>query len=601
MAPPNYDYIIIGGGTAGLVLAARLSEDENIQVLVLEAGQNQNEDPRVIMPAMWPTLLNTTSNWHFRTTPQDGLQGRDLAFPQGRVIGGSSAINGLTFTPPSKTNVEAWAALGNPGWDWASYSGSLSKAFTLFSPTAEVVTGNGPLSVSLPDTSDMSWPESWMSTLKALGHTPDDDIFSGKAFGSFTNPDSIQPTTRQRSHAGSAYLGPASARPNLTVITGAMVRRVLLENEPAGVVAKGVEYAKDGETVTIEARTEVIVSAGPINSPRILEQSGIGSSKLLGELGIPVLVDNPHVGENLQNHVICGMCYEVQDGEGTIDGLARQDPAALGAAMEAYGRQSGPFARSGTNAAAQLPVPGFATAEGKQDVEGLLKLLDSQVDETVTPAFAKAHADYLRTVLTTEGEASGYYMSLPGFAWFKPDGTMSTPPDGSEGYFTIALILSNPLSHGSVHISSASLSGEEKNVSVEPRFLSHPVDVEILARHLMYLETIVRTEPLASHLKKDGKRSPMAPEPGGFENLEQAKDYVRKTAIGAHHWVGSCSMMPKELGGVVDSELRVHGCRNLRVCDSSIIPITPRGNTQATVYGVAEHGASIIKASKQTA
>ncbi|TFB01903.1 hypothetical protein CCMA1212_006347 [Trichoderma ghanense] len=592
----SYDYIIVGGGTAGLVLAARLTEDSSKRVLVLEAGEDLTGDARLSVPAMWPTLLNTDADWKFKTVPQTntpasswdllltegltqpGLNDRSIAFPQGKVLGGSSAINGLSFTSSSKANVDAWSRLGNPGWDWASFSQSLARSYTLTSPSADV-TGSGPLQLSYPKDADNAWPGIWQQTLEGLGFPKSEDT-AKQACGPVFVPDTIHPASKTRSYAGNAYLEPARSRENLTVIPKAAVSRILFDKDGDAVTATGVEYTKDDDKTQTAAGKEIILTAGTINSPRLLELSGVGDAKRLEKLGIDVVVDNPNVGENLQNHPLCGLSFEARDDEKTMDGLARQDPAALQAAMAAYSQQLGPFASSGTNNAAQLPFPGIQTAEGKAEVEHLISKYIASADAGANAAFVEAQADFVRSILTSPDEASGYYISFPGYAAFNPDGTMAPPPAGTGKHFSIALLLAHPLSRGSVHITSAT------DVAIDPRYLSHPLDIEILARHLGFVESIAGAQPLASHLKAVEQRNAA---------VDQAKEYLRRTAVGAHHFTGTCSMMPEALGGVVDARLRVYGVSNLRVADASIIPLTPRANPQATVYGVAEHAAAIIK------
>ncbi|KAI3545775.1 GMC oxidoreductase [Colletotrichum filicis] len=574
----KYDFIIVGGGVAGLVVATRLSEIPDVQVLVLEAGEDQTADPRVNIPALGPSLVKTPSDWQFRTVPQDGLGGREIAVPQGRLLGGSGALNGLSFTITTRSNVEAWASLGNPSWDWPTFNEASKKAYSIASSE-----GTGPLKLSLPDNVESFWPKIWQDTIRSLGFPDSCDPLSGQGVGSSLTPDTIDPETKQRSYAGSAYLQSAKSRSNLTVVTGALVEKIVFRLEAGEIVADGVQYTKDGETTTATAQKEVVLTAGTLNSPRILELSGVGNGELLRKFGIEVVLDNPHVGENLQNHVMVGASFEALPELDTMDGLIRQEPAAVGAAMEAYGKGTGPFSRSGTVATAQLPLP------AGEDVTQLLDKL-SGPKTSATPEFTKTLEGYVRSVLTSS-EPSGYYLSLPGFALFSGDGTMAAPPPGEEKYFTIALLLAHPLSRGSSHITSASL--ESPAVAIDPAYLSHPFDVEVLARHVQLLEKIAASEPLRSQLKPSGKRNPV----NALTDLEEAKEFVRKTAVGAHHFTGTCSMMPRELGGVVDEKLRVHGIRGLRVADASIVPITVRANPQATVYGIAERAADLIKSS----
>ena len=247
----------------------------------------------------------------------------------------------------------------------------------------------------------------------------------------------------------------------------------------------------------------------------------------------------------------------------------------------------GPFATSANNAYAQLPFPGIKTDAGRADAEDLVRstLGTGAPIAPATPAFAAAHEKFVQSVVSSATDVPIIYMSTNTFIPFDAADPTFRPPGR---HYAVALLLSHPLSRGSVHITDTD-AGTASGVAVDPHFLEHPQDAEVLARGLRFVEQqLVRAEPLASHLQEI---------PARFGDVESNKDYVRRTASGANHWVGSCAMMPREMGGVVDAKLRVHGCANLRVCDASVVPLVPRGNTQAVVYGVAEMAAKIIKES----
>ncbi|KAI6083927.1 hypothetical protein F4821DRAFT_243694 [Hypoxylon rubiginosum] len=513
------------------------------------------------------------------------------------MLGGSSAINTLIFTPVAKSNIDAWADLGNPGWDYTSFSKSLSKSYNLpHSPWG--TEGHGPLDISIP-AEDSGWPQAWKDSIAALGYPVSMNPFEGQYYGAVITPESVQPESKLRSFAGSAYLRPAIERTNLTIWTDAVVNRVvfdtsLVKNEDA--LATDVQFTRNGEIGTVSARKEVIISAGAYNSPKLLELSGIGDAKLLQSFGIEVVVDNPHVGENLQTHPYCTMVREATDDKDfpTIDDLFRQEQPAIAAAMEKYEKQkAGPFATSGIIGTAQLPLPSdFLTADGTSELDGIFKECSEKAElGKTTPAFAKAHESFVRSVLSSPTEASALYYSGAGYAMLGDEGGFITQPSGVRNWFTAATLLAHPLSRGSTHITSASPAA---SLAIDPKFFSHPFDVEILARHLQQLHAILHTEPLASHLVQNGQCLPSALD---FSNLNDVRDHIRRMAVAAHHHSGTCAMMPRELGGVVDSQLKVYGCRNLRVCDFSIAPLITRCNPQATVYGIAEHGAGIIKSS----
>ncbi|KAI5927646.1 putative GMC oxidoreductase [Camillea tinctor] len=584
-----FDIIIVGGGTAGPVLANRLSEDKNLQVLLLEAGEDLTADPRVNNPSGAAGLLAVPSstNWGFETTSQESLRGRKNIAPAGRLLGGSSTVNGFAFLPNSKASIDAWAGLGNPGWDWPSFSKSMGR-FGLASTAG--TENRSPLQLTIPE-EDSQWPSTWRDTLSKLGFPVCTNVFSGELLGSLMGPETIN-LKKKRSSAGTAYLNDSTrSRDNLKIRTDALVEKIICDKSEI-TTATAVQYrnTRDGALKIVEARKEIIISAGALNSPRLLELSGIGNPELLRKLGINPIIDNPHVGENLQNHPMCTLAFEALDEEGfeTLDQLFRKDPNAISAAQSAYQKGAGPLSKSNLNTLAQLPI---------QNTTDFTRILDDLIPKNqgeTERSLMKESEAFVRSILSSPSEASGCYMTGPGFMCFDGDGSLMAPPLGTEKYFTIAIHLAHPLSRGSVHVTSPSAPSSSSGLSIDPKYFTHPLDLEVLARHVQLAETIATSEPLSSHLKHGGKRGPGMPEAGGFSDIDKAKDYLINWSKGAHHWTGSCAMAPRELGGVVDHELRVYGCRNLRVCDASIIPIAPRSNPQGVIYGVAEHGAHII-------
>ncbi|KAI1120468.1 GMC oxidoreductase [Nemania abortiva] len=610
----TFDFVIVGGGTAGLVLAARLSQVPSVQVLVIEAGQDLTSDPRVTMPAMSQSLHGTPSNWRLKTVPQKSLDGRQFNVYGGRVLGGSSALNTFVFIPPSKNHVEAWCALGNPSWSWPSFSASMSSAYSA-PDTPWGSLGHGPLHVSFA-AEDTRWPAAWRETISNLGFPASMNPLSGEICGAHRDPETVHATEKLRSYAASAYLQPARSRGNLTVWTDTCAEKILFDRDSGGdgdPVAVGVQYMKGGSTVRgiVTARREVILSAGAIHSPRVLELSGVGNPELLQRLGIDVIVDSPHVGENLQNHVYVALTAQVipRDGFETLDALLQGDAAALAAAQDALARGRGPLTGVNTSGSAQMPLPFFSSSEaGERELNRLFSGSsgggqgqgEEEEEEAekglgkVMPAFIDAHEAFVRSILASSTEASAFYSMFPGYLAFDMKGN-ALPHPGDGLYVTFAVQLAHPLSRGSTHITatSSSPSSSAADVQVDPRYLSHAADVEVLARHVQQLvQQVKTTEPLTSLLVADGKTS--SHPHGDLSDFEGAKAFVRKACMSTHHFAGTCSQMPRDMGGVVDNEGRVYGCRNLRVCDLSIVPILPRCNTQATAYGLAEHMARMI-------
>lgn len=313
--PKTFDYIVVGGGTAGLVVASRLSEDPLVSVLVIEAGADKTQDPFVNTPGFMTALYGKDEyDWNFSSVPQPTLNDRIINQCRGKMLGGSSSLNFLLTLYPSKANIDTWAALGNEGWDFATLAPYFRKFATTHAPSANakefcamdgvydpvISQGeSGPLAVSFGDGFGPN-NAAWTAAFASLGLGPKTDPRSGASLGAFQNSAAIHPDTKTRSTSASAYLTPdVRARPNLTVLTETVVKRVLLEpvRGSADFVATGVEVrSADGHDKTFLAAGEVILAAGALQTPQILELSGVGQRELLEKHGIEVKVDSPSVG-----------------------------------------------------------------------------------------------------------------------------------------------------------------------------------------------------------------------------------------------------------------------------------------------------------------
>ncbi|KAJ0108186.1 hypothetical protein J7T55_000151 [Diaporthe amygdali] len=588
----GYDFMVVGGGTAGLVVASRLSESPEHRVLVLEAGSDHTEDPRVKTPIFYSALLGSEADWAFRSEPQ------------GKALGGSSALNAHVFVPPAKGLIDSWKTLGNEGWNWDSLKTHLSKSYT--SPTVDKANekalgidgwasrndaAEGPLQTSF--SGDLSHPirEVWADTFKANGHYMTEDPFLNGSVGSFSCLATIDPVKKERSYSTTAYYNPIKERRNLQVLTKSHVGKILTQKDGGSTKAIGVQYTHDGELKTILASKEVIIAAGAFQSPKLLELSGIGNAELLDKHGIEVVKDLPGVGENLHDHAICYTGFKAVDEVSTLDSLIRQEPEALQQAMQEYGAaQSGPLTSCGVYTYAYLPVLEHVSAEGQKTLKTLLEKNRPASGSSQEEARAQAFYDVAERALLDPKEPSGAYVTALAQITIPIDANAEKPSAALPvKYITIGSMLSQPLSRGSVHIGSKDPSAQP---IIDPNYLSHPVDVEIMAHHILHTKTIAMSSPFNNLLEKPlTHRDPAA----DFTDLEAAKAYARANAISMWHLGGTCAMLPKEKAGVVDTSLKVYGVENLRVVDASAIPLISTANIQATVYAFAEKAADIIK------
>ncbi|KAK2598137.1 hypothetical protein QQS21_005688 [Conoideocrella luteorostrata] len=590
----EYDIIVVGCGNAGSVLAARLSEVPALKVLVLEAGGDHDGNPMVHVPAGGGALWSDASiNWGYKTVPQAGYEGRLIAHHRGKGLGGTTLLNLNCVTFPDRGSIDNFALVGNQGWTYDELQPYYQKFHTFHEPTTEAIDclgldyadpsvhgRSGPIQVSYGNYfSDLT--RAWSRTMKALGRKSTADPLSGDALGAVHAPGSVNPDKFTRSSAAAGYLtGDVRQRKNLHIMTTVRVERVLLEAESGSVTARGVRYTTDdGQSHEVHGR-EVILSGGVFNSPQLLELSGIGSAKILRGLQIEPIVDLPEVGENLQDHALVAISLEST--VPTMDSF--RDKANMGAAFQEYTEKaSGPFTSSTFNQA-YLPCMDLISPESQNE----LKILLDDHAKSDSPGLQKQH-DIVRRIVEDPNQSSIQYLCAPVQARADQNSRPVSAEARLADYFTLYSSLSHPFSRGNVHIHSKNISDPPL---IDPKYFSNPADREILARHLRYLPTIYKTQPLAGLVKPNGRTIPTDL---NLDSLEYTRKLV-DTGFTTYHPCGTCAMMPREDGGVVDSHLRVYGVRGLRVVDASIFPLIPRGNIQTSVYAVAEKAADIIKA-----
>lgn len=581
-----------------MTVAARLSEDSHVRVLVVEAGADKTRDPLVLTPGLVPALYGKDEyDWNFTSVPQAALNDRCINQARGKMLGGSSALNFMMLLYPTQPIIDAWGAIGNNGWDHKTLAPYLRKFATAHAPPQaardvvgmtyhqdNVASGNGPVQVSFSEGYAVS-NKAWMDTFAGLGLEVSTDPRDGKAMGAFQNPATIDPTTHTRSYAASAYYGPEVAkRPNLTVLTETIVTKILFDNTSGGAVATGVEIlGKDGQKREVSASLEVVLAAGALQTPQILELSGVGDKTRLEKLGIRVIVDNPNVGENMQDHPIVCQSFEVNDGIPSADVL--RDPNVLNALIGMYqDGGAGPLGQINISVA-YAPV---VNDSGAVPADAKKALFVSHESSLSTPG-----SQIIRSLLEEDDEPALQYLLFPSQINIddRPQNMDSyLTPRHPETFITVMTILNHPFSRGSVHITSNDV---HTLPTWDPAYNANPLDMELLARAVQFVERIVDPQtPFGALLKEGGRRLPDI----RATDLEEAKEIVRRRQISVFHVAGSCAMMPRDKGGVVDEALRVYGTKKLRVVDASVFPLEPSGNIQSTVYAVAERAADLIKA-----
>jgi choline dehydrogenase-like flavoprotein len=495
---------------------------------------------------------------------------------------------------PSRAGLDAWKKLGNEGWDFDTLKPYFRKFATVHSPPQaardvvgltyhdDSIAGDGPIDISFGDGYGLT-NATWMETFSKLGLTMTADTRQGTAMGAFQQPASINPQTKTRSYAATAHYSPEiAARPNFSVITNTIVQKINFDTSGPEPVATGVvTRAEDGSEKTING-AEIILAAGALMSPQILELSGVGSKALLESLRIPVVIDNPSVGENLQDHPMACQSFEVKEGIPSSDVL--RDPAILNALIGQFqAGGAGPLGQSNISVA-YAPL---ADETGVLSHDKIKAFFAERAEHITTPDGA-----VLRSVVEDPDEPSIEYLLFPGQAHtvLKEPGSMADylMPRNPENYITVMTLVHHPFSRGSVHARSADVADKP---TYDPKLSANPIDLDVAASHVRFVEKLVATEPFAALLKPDGARIPNIK----ADTLEKAKEVVRQTQVTDFHPSGSCAMLPRDKGGVVDNRLRVYGTKGLRIVDASVFPLEPAGNLQTTVYAVAERAADIIK------
>ena len=525
----SYDYIVVGAGSAGCVLASRLTEDPGTRVLLLEAGPPDNKT-EISIPAAFGKLFHSEVDWDYKTEPEPELGGRQVLWPRGKTLGGSSSINAMIYMRGLPADYDGWEKLGNEGWSWQDVLPYFKRAEDNQRGADELHGAGGPLHVSDLRYVNPVTRAVIQSGVETFGwtevHDPNGESIEGIGLNQVTQ------YRGRRWSAASGYLKPALKRANLTVITDALAHRVVLEDGRAA----GVEFSTDGAPPRTErAHREVILSAGAINSPQLLMLSGLGPAEHLKDRGIPVVVDLPGVGQDLQDHIAIGVQWLMTTPISLLNAGSKRS------LVDFLLRSRGMLTSN--------------VAEGN----GFLRTEPSLPAPDLQLVFAAV-------VYDPEEEAAGI-----------------VPQHG----FAIGAILLQPESRGDIALAS---NRPADAPLIRARYLSDPGgrDLAGLVAGAKICRRLGEGRPLDPYRKEEFRPGPQATTDADLEA------YVRERAGTLYHPTSTCRMGADRMA-VVDDQLRVHGVAGLRVVDASVMPRVPRGNTNAPAIMVAEKAADLIR------
>ena len=521
------DYIIVGGGSAGCVLANRLSEDANVSVLLLEAG-GKDSHPLIHMPAGFAKMTKGIASWGWSTVPQRHMKGRVFRYTQAKVIGGGSSINAQVYTRGNALDYDAWEREeGCAGWSYRDVLPYFKRAENNERYANDYHGYGGPLGVSNP-IAPLPICEAYFKAGQEMGipFNPDFNGASQEGVGYYQ----LTQKNARRSSAVTAYINPIRDRRNLTIRTGVMTTRVVVEKGRA----VGVEIVEAGVPTILRANVEVIIASGSIGSPKLLLHSGIGPAEHLKAVGIAPVHDLPGVGSNMQDHLDLFTILECS-GDYTYDSYA-QPHKTLWAGIQYILLKKGPAASS------LFETGGFWYA-----------------DPTAASPDIQFHL----------GLGSGIEA---GVEKLKNAGV------------TLNSAFLRPRSRGSVRLKSAD---PAETPLIDPNYWADPYDREMSLRGLRLAREIMRQPALASFIAREVLPGP------SLKSDEQLSEYACRTAKTDHHPVGTCKMGTDRMA-VVSPDLRVRGIEGLRICDASIMPRLPSSNTNAPAIMVGEKGADLI-------
>ncbi len=530
----SYDYIIVGAGSAGCVLANRLSESGKNKVIIIEAGGNDDRFWIKTPIGYGKTFFDKAVNWRFNSTPDKGLNNRELYVPRGKVIGGSSSINAMVYARGAKDDYNDWRGAGNPGWGWEDVKPAFEEIERHVGSNGDVK-GNGPLIVSDRQKEYHPLKRFFSAAVKELGF-PSLNGTTGLGDEGL-GPYLINTRNGLRCSSADAFLRPAIRRPNLTVLTHAHVTKILFDGDQTN----GIEYTKNGKLNRIYSEKEVILSAGAIQSPQILQLSGIGPNELLKKHNINIIKNNYNVGKNLQDHV--GINYYYKANEPTLNSVLGTRIGQLIAGLRFLVNKSGP-----------------------------LTLSVNQMGGIV-----RSSNDLTRPDMQLYFNPLSYSTEVAGKRRL-------TKPDPWPG-FILSFNSCRPTSTGSVTIAS---DDPFSAPTIEFNYLSTNKDCQDVIAGARLIGRIQNSSAMQALIKSEPVFDPSK------EDDETILADFRERAGSVYHPSCTCRMAPEADGGVVDHQLRVHGIKGLRVVDASAFPNITSANTNAPTIMLAWRAADMI-------
>lgn len=526
------DYIIVGAGSAGAVVANRLTEDPNVRVLLLEAGGADNQFFYRLALGFHSWRYPETG-WGYWSEPEPCLDGRRLMLPRGKVLGGSSTVNGMLYSRGHPGDYDLWRQMGCEGWSFSDLLPYFRRSESNWRGETPFHGGNGPLKVSRIDTRHLL-AEPVLQTARNLGWPITED-HHGEIHEGFGGGDTTTDARGRRSSTARAFLHPIRHRPNLTIVTGALATRILLE----GRRATGIAWRQNGQDKWATAAREVVLCGGVYNSPQLLMLSGIGPADHLRSNGIEVQQDLPGVGGNISEHACWWAEYSTREPVSLLNAL-RADRLALSVAQ---------WALAGTGVLAHQSNSCHA------EIRSLPTLDQPDIQAYFNPVRADAQ---------------------PWFPGIRPV---------QEHRVSAVVCLLQPESRGHLRLASADPAAKPR---IQLNLMQSRKDVDTLVRSVNIIRELYGTAPLSNLVAEEvspGKE---------VEGNDAIEAFLRRTLATSHHAVGSCTMGHGPLS-VVDPQLRVHGVDGLRVVDASIMPTVPGGNTNAPSIMVGEKGADLLR------